>query len=45
MPLAGEDLFVTENVLDAYATAARELFEGIVHFCEAHRDDHFPLAD
>jgi len=44
-PLAGEDLFVTESDLRAYATAARSLFMGIVEFCEAHRDDHFPLAD
>jgi hypothetical protein len=45
MPLAGEDLFVTENDLEAYANAARSLFESIVEFCEAHRDDRFPLAN
>ena len=44
MPLAGEDLFVTEDDLQAYATAARSLFEGIVAFSEARRDDNFPLA-
>jgi hypothetical protein len=41
-PLAGEDLFVTEGDLTAYAAAARSLFEGIVEFCGAHRDDRFP---
>jgi hypothetical protein len=45
MPLAGEDLFVTEIDLEAYATAARSLFEGIVAFCEVRRDDYFPLTD
>jgi hypothetical protein len=45
MPLAGEDLFVTENDLQAYATAARSLFEDIVAFCEARRDDYFPLTN
>lgn len=44
MPLAGEDLFVTENDLQAYASAARSLFESIVEFCEVHRDDQFPLV-
>lgn len=43
MPLAGEDLFVTETDLHSYCSAAVGLFEGIVEFCEARRDDHFPL--
>lgn len=43
MPLAGEDLFVTENDLQVYATAARALFEGVAAFCEARRDDYFRL--
>jgi len=44
VPLAGDGLFVTEDDLQTYAAHARSLFEGIVEFCEAHRDDHFPLA-
>ncbi|MBZ5596044.1 MAG: hypothetical protein LAP39_27695 [Acidobacteriia bacterium] len=43
MPLAGEDLFVTEDDLRNYSVAAVALFEGIVEFCEARRDDRFPL--
>ena len=43
MPLAGEDLFVTEDDLRNYSAAAVALFEGIVEFCEAQRDDRFPL--
>ncbi len=43
MPLAGEDLFVTEDDLRNYSTAGAALFEGIVEFCEARRDDRFPL--
>ena len=42
-PLAGEDLFVTEDDLRNYSAAAVALFEGIVEFCEARRDDRFPL--
>jgi hypothetical protein len=34
MPLAGEDLFVTESDLHNYCTAAVALFNGIVEFCE-----------
>jgi hypothetical protein len=43
MPLAGEDLFVTEDDLRNYSAAAVALFEGVVEFCEARRDDWFPL--
>ena len=43
MPLAGEDLFVTEDDLRNYSAAAVALFESIVEFCEARRDDRFPL--
>jgi len=43
MPLAGEDLFVTENDLHNYYAAAVALFEGIVEFCEARRDEQFPI--
>ena len=42
MPLAGEDLFVTEDDLRNYAAAAVALFEGVVVFCEARREDRFP---
>jgi hypothetical protein len=42
-PLAGEDLFVTEDDLRAYTAAARLLFEGIVEYCAARRDERFPL--
>jgi hypothetical protein len=43
-PLAGEDLFVTEDDLRAYTAAARLLFEGVVEYCEARKDERFPLA-
>jgi hypothetical protein len=42
-PLAGEGLFVTEDVLREYCAAAVALFEGIVEFCEVHANDRFPL--
>jgi len=41
-PLAGEDLFVSENHLKAYADGARSLFEEIIELCESHSDDRFP---
>ena len=44
MPLAGEDLFVTEDDLRNYSAAGVALFEGIVEFCEARRDERFPLS-
>jgi hypothetical protein len=43
-PLAGEDLFVTEDDMRAYTAAARSLFEGIVEFCEERKDDRFPVG-
>lgn len=43
MPLAGEGLFVTEDDLRNYSAAAVAVFVGIVEFCEARRDDRFPL--
>lgn len=43
MPLAGEDLFVTEDDLRIYSAAAVALFAGIVEFCEARRDERFPV--
>ena len=42
-PLAGEDMFVTENDLHDYCTAGVALLNGIVEFCAARRDDQFPL--
>jgi hypothetical protein len=43
-PLSGEGLFVTEEHLNSYVVAAKSLFEGIVEFCDEHRDDRFPLG-
>ena len=44
IPLAGEDLFVTENDLEIYSKAALSLFEDIVRFCEVRGDVNFPLT-
>ncbi|HLX00326.1 MAG TPA: hypothetical protein VKR82_16925 [Candidatus Acidoferrales bacterium] len=41
-PLAGDDLYVTEEVFQRYAEAANELMEEIAHFFDVQGAEYFP---
>lgn len=41
-PLAGEDLYVTPEILAGYYVAAVDFMNEIAEFFQQHRDDYFP---
>jgi hypothetical protein len=40
-PLSGEEFFVSEKLLQAYAEAAESFFGEIAHHFSAHRSDYY----
>jgi hypothetical protein len=40
-PMAGEDLFVTEDLLKKYAEAAESFFREIAAYFEAHENEYY----
>lgn len=44
-PLAGADLYVSENLLQTYSDGIEHFFKEIASHFEAHESDYFPVAD
>ena len=42
LPLAGDDLYVTDDLFREYSHAATQFFTTIAAYFETHRDDYFP---
>lgn len=45
MPLAGDDLYVTEQLFGEYYQAANQLFTDISNHFEAHEEEYYPFGD
>lgn len=45
MPLAGQDLYVTEPLFSEYCQAANQLFTDIANHFEAHGEEVYPFGD
>lgn len=43
-PLAGDDIYVTEEIFAEYAAAAVGFFEALIAYFEEHGKDHYPDA-
>ena len=42
MPLAGDDLYITEEFFQQYSQAANRFLLDIVNYFDAHGDEYYP---